>query len=511
MKRALAIVLATLLGGCDACTALEGNVESHVDVPTTLGDLEDWARDEGYGYEVHRFQRPTSSGGACGHSPACVILLPILLADAMIPSTLQVGSATADGGEVVYTGVFDLRGRLVHARVRDGEEWREIRRLPLDELNEHPIVETARLTLDGSNQESERRATPILPQVDLVAMYAEELADENDANDRADLVYEQLDVIGEEMRPSVLARYRDADPFEDEEVGALLNRSGSATLVGREELLALVAERGGPHSSIAAVSAIPEGSPHAGALMPRVADAVCGDELASEAGDALAQLSRRGLGPQIAARSCESPTRTTLLHLIGGQTVADDALVRALHEDRRPQLFLSRLNPHANPAHRRVLVLALDASRGPTGSIAERLRALDPPSAEEASRAARVYASPELDGLSGAETRQDLLAWMLRADPSAKASAAQAMRAVPEANAQLRAAALAALTRDRAEVANAVRDLDTSRVWWSSTSDGPTSAWNEQTVVAWALIEAGCTREQIEAGARRGAPAPECP
>ncbi len=500
MRRAVPLALVALLGGCDACSALEGHVESHVDVPTTLDELEAWAGERDLRYEATRYVRPSSGGGACGHSPACVILLPVLLADALIPSTLQVGAAIEGEERVVYTGVFDLRGRLVHARVRDGDEWRVIERLPLEELGEHPIVERRRFP-DGA--ESLARDTPLLPQVDLVAMYAAALADEGDADDRADLVFEELEVIGAELVPSVLARYRAAEPFEDEEVRALLDRN--RTVPGYDDILAIVVEQGGPRSSVAAVTRLPRDFTGLAPLVPRVVPVICGDEDLEPAAEAIATLARRGFAPQIATATCPRATRTTLLRALGGQSPPDEAWVRALHEDPRPGLFLQRLGG-TDPDHRRILLLALDPRRGPGREIAEALHALPPPDAAESGRVARTYATPEAD----ADMRMTLLDWLLRADAGAQEAAAQTIERAEGTEPRVRAAALAALRRDRAQVARAVRGLDVHRVHWSTARHG-FGAWNEETLVAWALLEAGCDQAQIEAGARRDAPAPQCP
>jgi hypothetical protein len=78
--------------GCERSS----NRETHVDVPVTLAEIKKLAHAPDTVVSVQR-QEATSGGGACGHSPVCVILIPILVFDALFPKKWDEASVIKNG------------------------------------------------------------------------------------------------------------------------------------------------------------------------------------------------------------------------------------------------------------------------------------------------------------------------------------------------------------------------------------------------------------------------------
>ncbi|RLB50059.1 MAG: hypothetical protein DRJ42_19710 [Deltaproteobacteria bacterium] len=508
--------MATMVG-CDACSIFDANVESHVDAPVTLSELEDWATERGLSAEVGMLERGQTGNIACGHSAACLILVPLVVADALLPSTLKRGSVTDDDGLVLYTGVFDLRGRLLRARVRiddteaGGNVYREIARLDLPELGEHPIVELARVRVGAEGDELERTETPLLGQVDLVAMYAESLAGEGDGDGRADLVVEQLQKLGAPGLAAVEARYAGLSAIDDEELVQVLHEVCHGHAPGAELIVRVVGEKGGLGPAIKAVLCLEQDRlepTHFSSVVERIVDAACeGDEVGT-ALPAVVTLGRQ-LPEAVAERAGECADEVRRLHLLfhAGQRPSDDELGRILREDDQA-ILLVRAMPPRDEANRQVLVAALDAppvrlaiaralKTGTTGS----------PSADELRKGTAVYAA-ELGGSDVPDLRHFLLGWMGRADADVRAVALGPLRA--RADEPHNAAALVYLGSDHGRLGAALRGFDPDRVYWSRGGSHVEGTFTEHAVVAYALTEAGCTRDEIQTAARavRGGSAP---
>jgi hypothetical protein len=510
---ALSCVVATAFG-CDACSMFDEEVESHVDVPATVDELEQWASERGLTAEVGAVERE-SGNVACGHSPACLILVPIIAANALLPSTLKRGSVIDDAGVVLYAGVFDLRGRLLVARVRaeSGDVYREIERLPLDELGQHPIVEVARVRIDGEGNELERTETSLVDQVDVVAMYAEALAEEGDADDRADLVVEELQHLGAQGLLAAEARYDGLDSIDDEELVQVLHEVCHGHAPGAEMVVRVVADKGGLRPSIKAVLCLERGrlsASHFSGIVARIVDAACEGDDVPTALPAAIDLSRQLTDAVIErAGACGDEVRRLHLQFHAGQRPSDSDLERVLREDAQAPLLVNGMSPRGAD-DRRVLVAVMDAAsarlavaralnRGTTGG----------PTAAEMGRAATVFAADH-EGSDIADMRHHLLDWMSRGEPGVASAALGPLRA--RAAEPHNAAALIHLGRERGRLGAAVTGLDPDRVHWSSFQS-PRDSFNDPTLVAYALSEAGCTRDEIRSAARavrRGGEANPC-
>jgi len=282
-------------------------------------------------------------------------------------------------------------------------------------------------------------------------------------------------------------------------------------------VMQVAVERGGVRAAVAAVDCLSGGSTEAARLVARVARGVCGGEVDEPAVGALETLARRhGLASQIVARAseCDRPTRRTLIRLAAGEQVSDEAWVRGLQQDDRPRLFSARLSA-ADPDGRRILVLALDPERGPVSAIAQELstNARTPPNPEECRRAARVYAADSIAGYGPDQTRQHLLVWIARAGEDGRRAAAEVIEGAGWEERPIHAAALVLLRGDARYTPAAVRGMDLDRVYWSGFAR-PSVLWNHDTLAAYALVEAGCTRAQVRQAARasrRGEDVPVCP
>ena len=500
---------------CEGCAALDRNVESFVDVPANLEELDAWASERGLEAETGMLEPQTGGVGGCGHSAACVILIPILLVDAAMPPTVKRGSVTDASGAVLFTGAFDLRGRLLRALVRTDEStdtYREIARLSLDELGENPIVEIARVRVDAEGNELERTATPLRPQVDLVARYDAALRAEPDASDRADLVVEELQQLGSDGLDAVAARYAALETVDDEELVDALRVVCGGRTPGAELLVRVTAEKGGPEAAIEAVPCLRTGTldaSHFTAIVPVVLTAACAGPFVGRALPATISL-----GGHLPALVAEHATRCTdevrRAHLLfhAGQRPDDAMLERVLREDSQASLLVGLLTP-TDDDDRRVLIAAMDAP-AVSRAIARRLdrETTAAPTDEELARALAVFAALD-DSMEAPNTRQHLLRWLSAAGPERTRPHLGPLRA--HANHPANAAALVCLGEEREYLAAAAVGARPDRIRWHQVMT-PTESFNDDTFVAYALLQAGCVQSEIDdaarAAARGAAPVP---
>jgi len=500
---AAALAVLAALGGCEACLIFDENVESFVDAPTTTQELEAWAEARGLTADVALAERNASGNIACGHSAACVILLPVILVNEVMPPTTKRGSVLDEEGAVLYAGLFDLRGRLVRAQVRvqgETDVYRTITRLSLPELGEHPIVETQRQRIGEDGRAVDVVATPLLPQVDLVARYDEALREESDAGDRGDLVVEELGALGEPGLEAVEARYEGLAQIDDEELRQALRITCRDVGPGAQMLVRFAREKGGLLSAIAATDCLKAERVTAEGFEPivrRLVDASC-----VRSTEHRAMPAAKSLGYELpelvseAAASCDDAIRRAHLLYYTGQRPDDAMLLRILREDRMAGLFVHAL-PAREAKNRPVLLQALDSPRVLLPIARDLSRGTTvTPTADEARLAIRAYASAG-DSLDAWNARHYLLEWVNRGE--APAAALGPLR--QDAQLGHNAAALVLLADDHLRLGAAVARLDPERVYWTqfrSVHD----TYNEHTLIGFALTEAGCTREEITAAAR---------
>lgn len=205
--RLLAVSAMTfVLSAC--CFRCAPEQKSYVDVPATLGEVKKRAKPPEVVVTVERNTRPTSGGGGCGHSAACVIILPFLLYSAVFPDKFDEVSVT-EGGVETFHGLYSTSGDLLSARAKTETGWRELVQLDLPELGQRAIVEAAKVTTGPDGGET-RVPTTIQSQVDLVAQYREKLA-KKEGKQRGALLGEAAQNLSGEGDAFVLERLTAAD------------------------------------------------------------------------------------------------------------------------------------------------------------------------------------------------------------------------------------------------------------------------------------------------------------
>ncbi len=167
MRRLLVVVMAASLSTCFKCSPEQ---KSYVDVPAKLADVKKLAKPPEVVVEVVRQRKDVSGGGGgCGHSAACLILLPIIAYQLAFPEKYDEVTVT-DHGEVTFHGLYSTDGDLLSARVKNADGWRELAQLDLPELGQRAIVERAKVKTLADGGE-ERADTTIASQVDLVGQF----------------------------------------------------------------------------------------------------------------------------------------------------------------------------------------------------------------------------------------------------------------------------------------------------------------------------------------------------
>ena len=282
--------------------------------------------------------RPTS-GGACGHSPLCVIVLPVLLYDAVFPERWR--ELTVDeGGQRTLTASYSQEGSLIQARLRGETRWQDYRTLRLEQLGQELIVEVSSAPLDGPDQTVK---SPILPQVDLLADYAALLEKTHRPDNRAAAIIEAWTWLDEEAWP--LVEERMGDPAEADLTRAGVLRDACARGVGAP-LLPLV-QRGPALET--AVAALGCGSREL-VFGEAVTDGICADDGVplgnfKELGRIQdATELREGLAPRIAA--CPAADgRALLLDRFGLPLDLPTVQATFALDSKRARAFASDIDP----------------------------------------------------------------------------------------------------------------------------------------------------------------------
>ncbi|MBM4783129.1 MAG: hypothetical protein GQE15_36085 [Archangiaceae bacterium] len=195
-----------VLSAC--CFRCAPEQKSYVDVPATLDAVKKRAKPPEVVVTVERNTRPTSGGGGCGHSAACVIILPFLLYSAVFPDKFDEVSVIENGVETFH-GLYSTSGDLLSARAKTETGWRELVQLDLPELGQRAIVEAAKVTKNEDGGET-KTPTTIQSQVDLVAQYREKLA-KKEGKQRGALLGEAASNLSGEGDAFVLERLSAAD------------------------------------------------------------------------------------------------------------------------------------------------------------------------------------------------------------------------------------------------------------------------------------------------------------
>ncbi len=204
MLRMLALTMsAWLAGGLSGCTRCSSpaEFESFVAEPTTLEGVKALHDPPDVTVEVTKGQKESSGGGACGHSPACIILLPIIVGELAFPAHFRNATVT-EGGNITYQAVFRENGEFVRASARKGNVQREIQMLQLRVLKRNLVVEVGTSSIGADGKPGPLTPTSIQKQVDLVAAYSEILQNESHKQ-RAAALLEAMTTLGTDAEPLV--------------------------------------------------------------------------------------------------------------------------------------------------------------------------------------------------------------------------------------------------------------------------------------------------------------------
>ncbi len=202
----VAVAMTFVLSAC--CVRCSPEQKSYVDVPATLDEVKKRAKPPEVVVAVERRTRTSGGGGGCGHSAACLILVPFLLYEAAFPEKFDEVTVTENGVETFH-GLYSTSGDVLSARVKTETGWRELAQLDLPELGQRAIVESAKVTTGADGKET-KTMTTIQSQVDLIAQYRATLAKKEGAK-RGALLAEAATKLGGEGDAFVLERLAAAD------------------------------------------------------------------------------------------------------------------------------------------------------------------------------------------------------------------------------------------------------------------------------------------------------------
>ncbi|MFZ5481329.1 MAG: hypothetical protein ACOZNI_31505, partial [Myxococcota bacterium] len=333
-----------------------------------------------------------AGGGACGHSPICLIVLPALLYSALFPEEYDEATVTTKG-VVTFTGSFTTDGEFIQARVREGDTVRDLRRLDLDELGRRVVVEVARGRPDALVP------TPVLPQVDLLADYDLQLRHSDDGDRRGRLIAEAYRWLGDEAADWTVAKVADPGEHDAAKAAVLASACAAPTAPARARLLEAARTKPGPLAAHAALACF-SGTLADGAADPflrALADDVChtdGDPCWADerlfGAVPTEGVERARAHAALTLFRCEDPARRVLLQQRVGLPRARAEVAAGLLSTGNACLA-TRLDGD-EPEERAGMFLALADEDELGGAILPRLEASEaPPSAPEMATIARVY------------------------------------------------------------------------------------------------------------------------
>lgn len=190
MKLGVLVVVLVGMGvvGC-WCTP---KLESAVDVPITVEAAQKLHAPPDVIVTVERITTKPSGGAGCGHSPLCLIILPVILVEEMFPPKHD-EVVIVDHGVEVYRGSFKTNGDFLQARATKDGIVRDMRQLNLKELSKRVVVEVARSPSPGAPP----APVPLSPQANLLEAYAQAMGRPGHAQ-CGELVVEALTWLGAE-------------------------------------------------------------------------------------------------------------------------------------------------------------------------------------------------------------------------------------------------------------------------------------------------------------------------
>lgn len=157
--------------GC-CCGGAAPTAENYVPVPSTVQEAQALHDPPATVVTVSREDRP-SGGGACGHSPVCLLILPMMAWEAVFPPKVDVVDIVYATGPKVH-GEYAPDGDLLWAEHTEAGVVRAARLLVLPALDRRLVLESAQATV-ANGVVGTFEPTAIQSQVDLVAAYETKL------------------------------------------------------------------------------------------------------------------------------------------------------------------------------------------------------------------------------------------------------------------------------------------------------------------------------------------------
>ncbi len=347
--------------------ACGGATEVVVDAPGTLEAVRAESAPPGTVVTVERKTRQMS-GGSCGHSLFCVILVPVLIYDALFPETWDEATITEDG-VVTYSGTFDTDGELLQARAREGLGWVDLRRFDLEELGRSYVLAVGRAPALADGSPGESVPVTVQSQVDVVGAYQGALDGAGEGH-RAELLVEALAWLGDEAVPMLVARLpNEAGPVQAEVFAAAC--TGSSPAPQARAIVDAVPVPDTVALGLSATCLLALDPPETARAIERLATLVdrscAGEDGAMEAlagWEAPSPALRASLESTVTARiaACVDPARRGELRIeLGGVLTPAEIEATLVREGRRTSAVLERTHL-ADPAHRAAVFAALAAA-----------------------------------------------------------------------------------------------------------------------------------------------------
>lgn len=330
-------VTTALLLSLSACCCNPMKQESYASVPLTMKEVKALEQD-GATVTVERKSRHSVGNIACGHSPLCVIFLPVILYDAAFPETWD-AVVVKRGDETVLVAEYTTGGALIHAQHLVDGEMRETRFIELRALNKKVYVDSARLVAqtDGG---VERVVLPLSSQHDFIAEERAFLDKQKDPKRRAEAITEARQQLEAEGLTFAIERLK--DPAEDDRTRGLVIGDGCVP-----ELIAAATPLAGPWTKLSLVSCAPAGEARA-PLLRELAELVCqGVQDGDLQNEIEYALMRDDAQVADVPKRCANPGPRALLGLWLKQpvTAADLDALLASDAGRRAQLHLNSKDP----------------------------------------------------------------------------------------------------------------------------------------------------------------------
>lgn len=254
-------------------------MESYVSDPTSLEAVRELDDPPDVVAKIEKGKKQSSGGGACGHSPACIILLPVIVGEMAFPARYQEATITTKGS-VTYRGIFKQNGEFIRATTWDGTTQRSLGVVELPSLSKRIIVEVGRAKIGPDGKPGKLVRSSIQSQVDLLSLYEERL---NAATAKEHALVEMVGVLGTEAI-SLATQYL-ADPKEPAQTKTAFLKSLCSSKVSvietpadRKALLSAVAKSDlAPDTALAGLSCFSarEDVDDAKRFLSRVAREVC--------------------------------------------------------------------------------------------------------------------------------------------------------------------------------------------------------------------------------------------